>query len=217
MKLQLFFAVNFLVMLACAKSQSTNPTPTPPAPLHDWFMISASGPSLVEVTVERALYERSDQAHFFLHFWVRNLRDKPVSVDLRDKWKLLHPNQWGFSETSYRQTIDESRMSKPVFDDPARAELMAAFAGEQLQSIEPGGALDFFVEFNASGRKEVEAQAGALPFLIVSVDGELLATNGRHIEWHSLLEVFDTRRTDLALTTPLKWRTLPEGARLILR
>jgi hypothetical protein len=201
---------------ACAKG-STPITTTPNKPNNDWFAISASYPSLVEVTVERALFERSDQAHFFLHFWVRNLRNKPVSIDLRNKQLLLHPNQWGFSPTNYRQSIDEGRMTKPSPEDQVRQELLMAFEGDQLQPIEPSGAFDFFVEFNASGRRDIEAQAASWPFLIVSMDGELLATNGRHIEWHSLLEDFDTTKTDLVLTTPLLWKTIPEGAQLILR
>ena len=218
MKSTLSLALSLLFLLACSKGKDTIITPpTPIKPLSDWFTISAPSSSLVEVMVERALFERSDQAHFFLHFWVRNLRDKPVSVDLRDKWRLLHPNQWGFSETSYRQTIDESRMSKALFDDKARQDLMAALQREELQPLAPGGALEFFVEFNASSRRDLEAQAAAYPFLIVSLDGELLATDGRHVEWHSLLENFDTKNTDLVLPAPVLWRTLPADARLILR
>lgn len=92
-------------------------------------------------------------------------------------------------------------------------------AAWQVTRIEPGQSVDYYREFNASSRKEVEEQARreAGMYLVVSLDGQMPVTDGQRVE--TLSCVWESGRgsagTDLAIPLPLKWKQLPDGARVV--
>jgi hypothetical protein len=213
--------MKYLVTLLAVLFSCQKETPLKEAPMNipsvdsSWMELGAN--SLFQLRAEKALFAGASQPHFFVHFQVTNLTQKKLAIDLRDKWLPVHPNQWGFSQTEQRQVIDESRMTRPPFTDEVQREVIAAYQSGALSSIGVGERLDFYVEFNASGHKDVDAKSDGSPFLIVSLDGELVATDGAQVERFSLIESFDTTKSDLTLTTPILWKELPSGALLHLR
>jgi hypothetical protein len=171
--------------------------------------------TLAAVAAEPALYETQGSRHFFVHLRVENLTDRALGVRLSDRWRTIYPNQWGYSATKVRGTVDETRVVHPTLDAAGQAKLAADFA--TLTPIPAHGALDFYAEFNASGRAEVEAQRDTYPFLIVSLDGVLDVTDGRRVDQLRLVweQGRNATTTDLVIPTPAPWRTIPTAAVVI--
>ncbi|QDU95786.1 hypothetical protein [Lignipirellula cremea] len=134
------------------------------------------------VEAETALYEVMSKPHFFIHLRVRNIADRPIAVDLRDYWRVIYPNQWGPLDAGQRKVIDERRVLPTALDRAKRKELIAAFQAGTLTTIPAGQTVDYFREFNASGRADVERQTRGHPFVFVSLDGEQIVTDGETVE-----------------------------------
>jgi hypothetical protein len=171
---------------------------------------------LATVQVERRLYERPGEEHFLIHVRVENPTGKPVGVDLRDYWAVIYPNQWGALPEPARMEINEGRMPARVLDESGCSALKRAFEGGELPVAAPGGTVEYYREFNASGRADVEAQA-TLPYLYVSLAGQTLLTDGEQCEnvtldWGTGTTDSTTGHSDLILTAPVAWGTVPEGA-----
>ncbi len=171
---------------------------------------------LAVVELERRLYERAGDEHFFVRVRVRNLTDRPLGLDLRDYWTVVYPNQWGALATEGRQTIDESRMPARVLDAARCDDLRRGFAEGTLAALPAGGAAEYYREFNASGRADVDAQA-VEPFLYVSLAGQTLVTDGENsenlpLEWGPSDA---TANTDLVLAAPVAWAAVPDGAEVV--
>lgn len=178
----------------------------------EWQAVAAG--ELARVEVERALFELSGNDLFYIHVAVRNLTDRAIGVDLQDPASVVYPNQWGGLNQQERQVIDERRIQHQPLDAARRASLLQAHQQEGLVTIVPSGSVDFYRAFNAGGR--VEAAQTVTPFLFVSLDGQLLVSDGStaetiSLEWESQ-SVLDT---NLILSTPIAWRQLPANARVI--
>jgi hypothetical protein len=100
-------------------------------------------------------------------------------VDLRDYWNVIYPNQWGPVNTDHRQVIDEGRVDYPPLKESAEEKLLADFRAGTLTTIPAGTAVDYYREFNASGRADVEKQLKGFKYLIISLNGKQLLTEGR--------------------------------------
>jgi hypothetical protein len=178
------------------------------------WMTVASNP-LATATVERTLYERPNDPHFYIRVRITNTTDRPLGVDLRDCWRVIYPNQWGVSQASQRGEINERRL-KQVADKSA---LVPDFAAGKLTRLEPGATLDYYREFNAGGRKEVEEQARqfAGKYLVVSLDGQVPVTDGKRIEALSCVWEGDRTAadTDLVIPLPVKWSKVSEAALVV--
>jgi hypothetical protein len=173
---------------------------------------------LASVDVERALYEKEGQRHFFIHVQITNLADRPIGVDFSDYWKVMYPGRWGMSDLDHRTLIDEERMVYKDLDEAAREALLAAFRAGGLATLPVHKAIDYYREFNASGRADVDAQEKQGKYLIISLDGVLRLTDGKAVEqlscaWDS--KGRDAKQTDLVITTPVPWKKLPDGARIV--
>lgn len=184
-------------------------------PASGGWMPLAQG-SLVRVEVERAFFELAGNPHFFVHVRVSNDGAAPVAVDLRSRWQTIYPNQWGGSDTPTRTVVDERRATVERMDAAAQGQLRAAFRAGALSPVPAHGAMDYYAEFNASGRAEVDRQA--LRYVLVSLAGELRATDGARTEQLSLdWSAAATRAPDLAVASPLPWSAVPAGALAITR
>lgn len=171
-----------------------------------WFSLGSAG-DLAAATA-RVLYEADGQPHFYLRFRVENRGDRALGVDLRGYHEVLYPNQWGWSHGPRRDVVDETRAVFPPATAERRSELRAAFQGGLLTRVPAHGALEFYRDFNASGRADVERDPAA--YLLIAVDGQLLASDGdRVLELH----IGDDEATRvLALPAPLPWARAPAGA-----
>lgn len=171
--------------------------------------------ALAVAAVERVLYERANDPHFFIRVRITNTTDRPIGVDLRDYRQVIYPNQWGINQESQRGVIDERR----VPPTPLPAKLTEDFVAGKLTGIAPGEAVDYYREFNASGRKEIEAQAqkDAVKYLVVSLDGAVPVTDGKAVE--TLSCVWDggrnTGNTDLVVPLPVRWNAIPGGVQVV--
>lgn len=179
--------------------------------------------SLIEVAVERAVYEEVGDPHFFIHVRIQNLTTAAIGVDLRKPNDVFHPNQWGPSRSIHRGAVDEMRFLPLGPPDPAQqaaeqAEMVADYRAGLLTPVPPSGALDYYISFNgASGRSDrtaVDTQSIGYPYVLIVVDGRLRASDGRIAERVDAPFGDDAVR-EIAVTVPVRWVAVPRGARVI--
>jgi hypothetical protein len=169
---------------------------------------------LISIEMERVLYQKPNSNDFWVHFRVRNLTEREVGVQLDSRWKSFYPNQWGGSPTEHRGAVDERRMTVSPLTPAERTTLLGAFRDRKLVMIPPHGETDYFLPFDGPGdaRASVDAENKASPFVLVVVDGQLRATDGNDVE--QLTAGSDDVSREVALHTPVRWASLPEGARI---
>lgn len=170
------------------------------------------------VSVERALYEKKGSPHFFVKLRITNLASEAIFVDLSDYWKVIYPNQWGVLLTDHRQVINERRLEFAALDGKRRFEVLDAFRKKQLTIIPTGTSHDYFREFNASERNDVEKQMNNTKdakWVFVSMDGQLVLTDGHTVEQISCSWEDERVSTDVILPFPVTWKTIPETAIVI--
>jgi hypothetical protein len=167
------------------------------------------------VDVERRLYERPGDEHFLIRVRVRSVGERPLGLELRDYRTVVYPNQWGAQRGPRREVIDEGRMPARPLDDARCADLRHGFEAGELAALPPGGSVEYYREFNASDRADVDAQATEA-YLFVSLAGQTLVTDGERCENLTLDWEPDGDGegdgTDLILTAPIRWGSVPAGA-----
>jgi hypothetical protein len=173
---------------------------------NNWRLVGSN--KLISVSAERVLYEHESKKSFCIHVRITNVSQKDIGVDLRDYWTTLYPNQWGVQDRATRQIIDEESMIRHEPDAAKKAELTAAFEKKQLTVIPAGTSTDYYREFNASGLPA--AKAGE--FLIISLDGQILSTDGKGVEDFQRKNAGDW---DLIIKGPLEWRVIPKDGLLV--
>ncbi len=179
-----------------------------------WHMICAADMATVEV--EKALYDRAGDGYFFIHVRIRNTTDHVIAVQLRNGTNVIYPNQWGALMQDHRSVIDEMRLIHAPFDDAQRAGLIKDFKSKQMAAIEAGGTIDYYRAFNASGRSDVENRTAKSPYMFISLDGVLNFSDGVAAEQISCArEGAGSAATDLILSTPIVWKRIPVGGRVI--
>lgn len=175
-------------------------------PPSNW--VTLGGSTTVVVEVERALYERPGTPHFFVHVRVINKGATPLGIDLRSRFGVFYPNQWGASAQLHRAAIDETRAVFAPLNAAAEASIAAAYRAGLLTSVPAGSSVDYYEDFNASERRDVDAQARGFRYVLVVMDGQLSATDGTRTE--RLAPQEDAR--EVAIDAPVVWRRVPTGA-----
>jgi len=166
----------------------------------------------VSVYVERSLYRTSGNKGFFVHVRIYNRTHKKLGVDLRDRFSLIYPNQWGLYQKPHRDAIDEERMIPPKMDPALKQKLTAAFHTGALTEI--GDSLDYYREFYGQCPEANANSAGN--FLIVSMGGWLLFSDGESGDMASLEQSRERpfELSEVVLPLPLQWKNIPTGARV---
>jgi hypothetical protein len=200
-------------LVACTQGSHPATTARPtasdhPATAADGWVPVAHG-RMADAFVERVLYEKPGALHFYVHVRVARHAGANLGVALGDYFGVLYPNQWGASPTPNRQVVDEERMTQPPLDDGTRARLLADFQLDAMALVAGGGSLDYYRDFNASSRADVERQSRGYPYVIVAMDGRLDVTDG--VEAERIVVSDDTMR-EVALDVPVEWRVIPAGA-----
>jgi hypothetical protein len=173
-----------------------------------WVSIAKSRQA--ELLVERVLYEKPGAPHFFVHVRVVNETASALGVDLRSYGGVYYPSQWGPSRTPRREVIDERRLASPPLDAAAQAEIFGDFGAGLLTRIPVRGSVDYYRDFNASSRADVEAQSRSGRYLIVVMDGRLDVADDANAE--RILPPQDDSAREVALEVPVRWAQVPAGA-----
>ena len=63
----------------------------------------------------------------------------------------------GGSDLDYRTVINERAMVPKKLDTQLRARLIEAFKSKRLTVLLPGKSIDYYSNFSASGRKDIQA------------------------------------------------------------
>jgi len=184
--------------------------------LSNWHHVVAG--KLIGVSVEPNLYERKDDPHFYVRFRLTNRTRKDVHVDLTDYDRVFYPNQWGFRASDERIIINERRIQSDVLTPVQKKDLIDRASSDRLTRIAPGQSVDYFREFNHGGRKDVEAQQKNWKYFIISVDGQLRATDGTvcenvDVEWRN--ESANELNSDVAIAAPVRFELMPADSRIV--
>ncbi len=166
--------------------------------------------TLATVEVERALFTVAGSARFFIHVRLTNTSNAPIGLSFEDYGHVVYPNQWGAHDSDHRDTIDEGRATFPPRGGPSDDALRASFRAGKTTKVEPKTSVDYYRDFNASTRSDVDAANAK--HIIVSLGGELLVTDGTRVEG---LEPKAPGEADFAVSSPVAWQAAPQGARVL--
>ena len=176
-----------------------------------WQIVASD--SFATVLVERQLYSDGTHTTVFVHVRIDPTRGQNLSVDMRDPFKVFYPNQWTVRDSPNRAEIDEERISRKTMTDDQRRKVMADFQTGALTPV--GRHFDYYRAFFGAAPKP--NQLGQGKYLIISMDGEIVLTNGRDIdvltlEWTNGL---GPKETDIVLNTSSRPKRLPTHSKII--
>lgn len=184
--------------------------PVPPDP-DGWQRILEG--KLATVDVHERLYEEAGARDFYIAVRIVNRGIRPIGVDLRDFHRVICPNQWGLHDAARRGVIDERRAQIPLLDAQTQQEVLAVFGRGELTRIESGKSVVYYRAFHGTRHPPRDAEKGK--FLIVSLDGQLLATDGATVTQLAFEEHDVGQAADLVLPAPVRWTKLPAGALVV--
>ena len=165
---------------------------------------------LVEVFVAKAIFHSSTSSNFVMKFRINNTSDKTVGIDLSNYWKVIYPNQWGTYNKPYREVINEETIVPDTTID--KVNLLDKFNSKSLTLIEPNQTVDYYRDWNGSGEEITLANKDY--FIIISIDGQLLLTDGSEVENISLNNVDEEHRV-VVLNYPIMHVKIPENALVV--
>ncbi|MBI4355859.1 MAG: hypothetical protein HY597_05400 [Candidatus Omnitrophica bacterium] len=192
-------------------SQKTTPTTNQSTDEH-WQLLTTG--TLAVAHVERRLYEKEGSNHFFIRVRLTNVIQQSIGVDLAHYWQVIYPNQWGIHQEDHRTMIDEKHMVDEPLDNQQKEQLITEYHARKLTMVKPGQAVDYYREFNASGRADVDRGHGN--YFILSLDGRVLVTDGSRVE--ALDCTWGPRHSgcgDLVIPFPVRWQGVPPDGRII--
>ena len=163
--------------------------------------------SRVSLQVEKALFELKGNPNFFIHVRLVNHGKLTMGIDLRNKGLVACPYRWSASDVDHRAETDKFTMGRKLFDKATIIGLKGAYWNKELTLVPPKKSTDYYADFNAGGRKEIDAMKA--DFILVSIKGQMQMTDGQTI---SSVDA----NYELALNTPVRWETVPRGATVIL-
>ncbi|PKP01207.1 MAG: hypothetical protein CVU11_15915 [Bacteroidetes bacterium HGW-Bacteroidetes-6] len=166
--------------------------------------------NLAELNVEKVIYNSPECQNFLLRFTIRNVSKKTIGVDLSSYWTIVYPNQWGVYSKPYREVVDEKQIIPDTVID--KTELVNRYRNNTLTMIEPDQTFSYYREWNGSGEKANLTDPAT--FLIITVDGYLLISDGTGFEQIVLINYGDDKRA-VVFNFPLVFKTVPGKAEII--
>lgn len=164
---------------------------------------------LANVYVEKCIYNSPKSINFFIQFRIENKTNQQIAVDLSDYWKVIYPNQWGIYPQAYRMIINERRL---IPDSTLEKEnYLEKFKNQDLTFIEAQETITYYRDWNGNGEK-VTLQDDT-NYLILTVDGEVIVTDGNKVERLMIGEVEEERA--IIFEFPVIHRSIPEQAFLV--
>jgi hypothetical protein len=166
---------------------------------------------MADVLVERALYEKPGAPHFYVRVRVVDRTGADLGASTADYFGVVYPNQWGASATPHRQVIDEARLPQAPLDAAALARLLDEHRRGSTARVPAHRSFEYYRDFNASSRADVDAQARGNRYVIVAMDGRLDVTDGAAGERIQLAADDDAAR-EVTIDVPVRWGVVPTGA-----
>jgi hypothetical protein len=164
---------------------------------------------LIEISVEKAIFHSVTNNNFLIKFTIKNVSNKVIGIDLTNYWKVIYPNSWGLHKKPYRMLIDERRIKPEKIN---KSELIKKFNENSLTMIKPNKSIEYFRDWNGSGEK-IELKDNKT-YLIISIDGQLLSTDGKIIENATLADSNEAKR-DVVFSYPLKNKNIPSKSLIV--
>ncbi len=165
---------------------------------------------LVEVYAEKTIFHSITNNNFLLKFTLKNISNKTIGLDLTNYWKVIYPNQWGFYKKPYIEVINEIQIIPDKSIDTTK--IFKKFKEDSLTMIKPNETLEYYRDWNGSG-ENVELK-NREEYLIISIDGQLLFTDGVQLEHLTLNEADEAKRV-VVLNYPVNHKTVPEKSLII--
>jgi RNA polymerase sigma factor (sigma-70 family) len=183
------------------KQPKKEPQPAPDQAEPDWHRLAQG--ELVAVDVERCLYEVKGEKRFLMAVRLTNLTKVEIGVDWQEARPAIYPNQWGVHDATPRQIIDERRV---LHSPPDKDKVLADFKAGRLTPLPAGKAIVLWTAFERSGRADVDKAQGK--YLIVSMDGQFSATDGKTVDTISCAWDKSLRhdQTDVVMPVPVRWK-----------
>lgn len=123
------------------------------------------------------LFEVSgEEDSFYAHFQVRNETDAGIGVDLDAGAGGIRPIQYTGLDTPVMEVIDISCPCVPVITDSLSSAVAAVYSSGGLTILGPGEAVEYYGEFDGSGRDEIDALD--CRWLMMAYGGYITATDG---------------------------------------
>ena len=163
----------------------------------------------VNIYVEKAIFHSPKNNNFLIKFEIKNISNKIIGVDLTDYWKIIYPNQWGIYNKPYREIIDERMMIPDSVID--KTDLINKYNNQTLTFIKPNETIAYYRDWNGSGEKV--KLLGKNTFLIITVDGQLLLTDGKATEQITIGD--NEKDRAVVFNYPLVNKTIPVNALII--
>ncbi len=160
---------------------------------------------LVEIYVEKAIFHSSTNNNFLMKFSIKNIGDKAIGVDLTDYWKVIYPNQWGIYKKPYREVVNEEQIIPDTIFN--KTEIFKKFEENYFTLIKPKETSSYYRDWNGSGEKiELDNKE---EFFIITLDGQLLLTNGEELENITLNEA-DEKKRAIIFSYPILFKSISE-------
>jgi hypothetical protein len=148
---------------------------------------------MVNLYIEKVNYFSKNGKPFLLKFTVQNKSNKTIGVDLTEYSKVIFPNQWGIYNQPFRSSIDEEQLifKKMLLQDSIK--IINKFKMNVLTSIKPNQSVDYYAYWN--GDEKSIHKMSINEFLIISIDGQMIFTDGEIIECLTMDNKNDNEKT----------------------
>jgi len=165
---------------------------------------------MIEVRAEASLYTYKKSNHFFIHFTVKNISNHPIGIYTESYQGLYYPNQIGIVDSSKRDVIDERRVIPIFINDSIVNGLEKLYQTQRLVQILPGEIFEYYRDFNGLPKNKLKLTETKV--LFISIDGQLLVTNGSKVEHAHFDEGSFIDNATLYLRFPLVYKTIPANS-----
>lgn len=166
---------------------------------------------LAIVSIDRQLYVSDTSDYFYIHVSIKNISGNALGMDLSNPWHILYPNQWQFSDTTFRTEINESQIIPEEITAAKSADIAKKIKDNKLIMVLPAKTFDYYTEFNAEKPKDSEIAKNK--YLIVAIDGQMIFTDGINIEQLKCNGDLNVDR-ELALKCPFTWQQISEKQKI---
>lgn len=165
----------------------------------------------VMISIDKQLYVSDTSDFFYIHVSIKNTSKKALGMDLTNPWHVLYPNQWQFSDTTFRMEINERQIIPEELNAAKTSEISKKYKDNQLTMILPGETYDYYTEFNATKPKDAEISINK--YLIVAVDGQKFFTDGSKMEQIKCNGDQNVDR-EVAIKCPIEWQKIIEKQKI---
>lgn len=194
-----------------------------------WHILSNG--QLLCVSVARMLYQMAGYNNFFLCVRLTNTSNHSIAVELpisttydsHAQFNVIRPNQIEISEKAHRGVINERRVGPSPLNEARQKKLLQDFNDNKLTRIGVGQSIDYYILFNGSTREFIRRHEPEGKFLLISMDGQLFATDSSQYEridcgWDFLNPEPKSKpasNTLVVIPLPIHWDEIPSGAMVI--